>query len=92
MVDPVARRGYRFRRTAGVVDGGPLFDRVAAFYRDRGVAPTDEGGRRIKAAVLIRVEAVEPLISPGYDDGTEENAMRGRWFEIYRRVWLSEGD
>src|SRR4051794_9628203 len=36
VVDPVARKGYRFKGTATVLGEGPDFARLVQFYRDRG--------------------------------------------------------
>lgn len=73
VVDPVIRKGYRFKGTAEVFEGGQIYDQGIAFYRDRGV------DARIGAIVLIHVEHAEPLISPGYDVGATEVEMRDHW-------------
>src|SRR5579872_3043586 len=36
VVDPLARKGYRFRGAAKVFAKGPTFDAALAFYRGRG--------------------------------------------------------
>src|SRR5436853_4281412 len=33
VVDPISRKGFRFRGRATLVDGGPRFDEIVAFYR-----------------------------------------------------------
>ena len=38
VVDPISRKGYRFKGTATVLTEGILFDEALAFYRRRGVA------------------------------------------------------
>jgi predicted pyridoxine 5'-phosphate oxidase superfamily flavin-nucleotide-binding protein len=73
IVDPIGRKGYRFRGTATVVEGGTRLDELLAFYRRRG---TD---LPIRAVVVIRVERCEPVISPAYDQGESEAVIRERW-------------
>jgi predicted pyridoxine 5'-phosphate oxidase superfamily flavin-nucleotide-binding protein len=80
VVDPLLRKGYRFKGRGEVVESGPEFDRLLASFLVPG--PSD-APRRIRAIVVVRVEQVRPLISPGYDQGTDEAAMRARWTEYY---------
>jgi uncharacterized protein len=73
VVDPISRKGYRFKGTGTVLTEGILFDEVIAFYRGRGVA------NEIRAVVLVEVGRVEPLTSPAYDLGATEQEVRERW-------------
>jgi hypothetical protein len=51
VVDPIGRKGYRFKGIGRVITGGAEFDSVTAlFARERGV---DAG--RVHGAVLVRV-------------------------------------
>ena len=79
VVDPISRKGYRFKGTATVLAEGPLFDEAFAFYRSRGVT------NPIRAVVLVKVERALPLISPAYDSGATEDEIRARW----RQYWDS---
>ena len=79
VVDPMARKGYRFKGTATVLNTGPLFEQALAFYRERGTTSP------IRSVVLITVERALPLISPAYDDGATEEEVHERW----RRYWDS---
>ena len=73
VVDPIVRKGYRFKGTAQVVAGGELYDRLTDFFtHDRNLNPD-----RVKAIVLVTVEHAEPLISPAYDAGASETGGRG---------------
>jgi uncharacterized protein len=74
VVDPIARKGYRFKGQARVVDDGELFDRILDFYAQRCI-----DSARVKAAVLMRVDAAAPLISPAYDTGASEAEVTARW-------------
>ena len=74
VVDPFARRGYRFKGVASVLEEGPEYERAIAFYRDRG---SNVGAFR--EIVLIRVERVQAIDSPAYDWGLTEEEIRQRW-------------
>jgi predicted pyridoxine 5'-phosphate oxidase superfamily flavin-nucleotide-binding protein len=73
VVDPISRKGYRFKGTGMVLTEGDLFDEALEFYRERGV----EG--EIRAVVLVEVERALPLTSPAYDLGATEEEVRERW-------------
>ena len=82
VVDPISRKGYRFKGTGTVLTEGSLFEEALAFYRGRGVA------NEIRAVVLVKVERAMPLTSPAYDLGAREEEMRERWerhFQALRR-------
>src|SRR5215813_6762680 len=50
VVDPMVRKGYRFKGTATVLEAGAEYDRIAAFFKARGVS------NPIREVVVIRVE------------------------------------
>ena len=74
VVDPVLRKGYRFKGRASVHTEGPLFDEAVRFFeRERGL----EVGR-IRGVAIIAVERSAALISPVYAGGTSEQEVRER--------------
>ncbi len=77
VVDPIVRKGYRFKGNATVLSSGPTFEEIVAFYRRRGVRSP------IRHVVLIQVERALPLISPAYDSGATEAEIRTQW----ERYW-----
>lgn len=80
VVDPFARKGYRFKGVATVLTEGREFERIIAFYRARGTqAP-------IRSAVLVAVDRALPLLSPSYALGANEQEVRGRWEPHYRAL------
>lgn len=81
VVDPLVRKGYRFKGRANVLTEGPLFEQILAFYRQRGTA------NPIQAIVLIKVERALPLISPAYDLGATEEEVRQRWLQHWSTLW-----
>jgi len=74
VVDPIIRKGYRFKGQACVVADGELFDRILDFYAERGVDPA-----RVQAAVLMHVQTAALLISPAYDTGASEAEVTAQW-------------
>lgn len=76
VVDPLIRKGYRFKGTAEVFTDGPVFERGIHFYEARG---TTRARERIRAIVLVAVERALPVISPAYDLGATEAALREQW-------------
>jgi uncharacterized protein len=73
VVDPFVRKGYRFKGVGSVLESGPLYDEVVAFYQKRGVASV------IREVVLIKVERAQLVDSPAYDLGATEDEIRARW-------------
>jgi predicted pyridoxine 5'-phosphate oxidase superfamily flavin-nucleotide-binding protein len=74
VVDPFARKGYRFKGVASVLEDGPPYERAISFYRDRG-----SNVSAFREIVLIRVERVQAIDSPAYDWGLSEEEIRERW-------------
>jgi predicted pyridoxine 5'-phosphate oxidase superfamily flavin-nucleotide-binding protein len=78
VVDPLIRKGYRFKGPAQVLTEGELYEQIIAFYEQRGAAR-----QRIRSVVLVTVEQARPLISPAYDLGVSEAEVRHRWVRYY---------
>jgi predicted pyridoxine 5'-phosphate oxidase superfamily flavin-nucleotide-binding protein len=79
VVDPILRKGYRFKGPATVHRHGPVYESGIRFYQERsGLAP-----ERIEAIILITVEEAAPLTSPAYDDGSTERDVEERSLKMY---------
>jgi uncharacterized protein len=78
VVDPIVRKGYRFKGTAVVHTSGEGFDEALAVFRQRGFTTKRE---RIRSMVVIEVTDAAPLVSPAYDDGTAEDVIVERWLQ-----------
>jgi uncharacterized protein len=77
VVDPIVRKGYRFKGTGEVLTEGSTHDRVLAWFQhERGTDIT-----RAQAVVLVRVDSAAALISPAYDTGASEADIIERWRE-----------
>jgi predicted pyridoxine 5'-phosphate oxidase superfamily flavin-nucleotide-binding protein len=73
-VDPFARKGYRFKGVASILESGPRYEEAIAFYRERGSQVN-----MIREIVMIRVTNAQPVDSPAYDLGMTEDEVRDRW-------------
>src|SRR3954470_12867145 len=81
VVDPLVRKGYRFKGRATVHRGDEDFARAAQMYRDMGVTVA------LRAVVLIRIERVQPVTSTAYDRGDTEQQVKDRWRRYWRTLW-----
>ncbi len=79
VVDPLVRKGYRFKGPAAVHREGPVYESGVRFYRERSGLSRD----RIEAIVLITIEQAAPLTSPAYDDGSTEHDVEARILDMY---------
>lgn len=82
VVDPIARKGYRFKGEAAVLAEGTVFDEVLAFY-ENGTPPMRDARSRIRSLVMVRVERALPLVSPSYDLGLTEEEISATWWDHY---------
>jgi predicted pyridoxine 5'-phosphate oxidase superfamily flavin-nucleotide-binding protein len=80
VVDPFIRKGYRFKGVASILESGTLYDKVVAFYRERGSQSA------IREIVMIRVQTAQPIDSPAYDLGLTEDQIRDRWERYFQSL------
>jgi predicted pyridoxine 5'-phosphate oxidase superfamily flavin-nucleotide-binding protein len=80
VVDPIVRKGYRFKGTATVVDAGARYEEITAFFRARGAS------NPIREVVVVTVEHALPVTSPAYDLGLSEAEIRARWERHHEAV------
>jgi predicted pyridoxine 5'-phosphate oxidase superfamily flavin-nucleotide-binding protein len=73
VVDPLVRKGYRFKGKGRIITNGPVFEQTLEAYAKRGVVS------KVRAVVLVNVEVALPLISPVYDSGVSEDEVRSQW-------------
>jgi predicted pyridoxine 5'-phosphate oxidase superfamily flavin-nucleotide-binding protein len=85
VVDPIVRKGYRFKGPASVHRHGALYESGVRFFHARNGLERD----RIQAIVLVRVELAIPLTSPAYDDGSSEEDVEQRSLRMYGLKRLS---
>jgi predicted pyridoxine 5'-phosphate oxidase superfamily flavin-nucleotide-binding protein len=84
VVDPILRRGYRFKGKATLVQrGDELYEDGLQLLSSRGFDAREE---RVRTIVLIAVERAAPLLSPAYDDGATEEDVSARWEKHFRAL------
>lgn len=83
VVDPILRKGFRFKGTATVFTSGEMYDRGLQMLREQGSATNRE---RVRSIVVIDVTEVAELISPAYDDGSTEQSISQRWLGYYTEL------
>ena len=76
VVDPIVRKGYRFKGTAAVHTSGAMYEQGLAVLRARGSTLTAD---RVRSIVVIDVTAAAPFWSPAYDTGATEAELARRW-------------
>lgn len=85
VVDPIARKGYRFKGTAEVHTDGPVFDRGMRLYTERGVTSP------IRSIIVIHVTRALSMVSPAYDTGRSEADARAQWERHYAAIRAGTG-
>ena len=83
IVDPLIRKGYRFKGTAEILPPGPRFDAVMEQYNGSGQGNQSRVTSLIRSFVMVKVQRALPVISPGYVGDVTEDQMRTRWEEYY---------
>ena len=74
VVDPLRRKGYRFKGRASVHHTGELFDQAVRSYDKHGVDAS-----RIRGVAVIRVERALAVLSPAYARGMSEAELVERF-------------
>ena len=73
VVDPVSRKGYRFKGPCRIYDRGAEFERLSGFLRQQGAEAN------ARSVIVMTVERAAPLISPAYDQGATEEEISAFW-------------
>ncbi len=78
VIDPITRKGFRFKGTGTVYKDGDVFEHGLKILQERGLTATPD---RVRSIVVIDMAAAAAVISPAYDDGTSENVIVQRWLQ-----------
>jgi predicted pyridoxine 5'-phosphate oxidase superfamily flavin-nucleotide-binding protein len=92
VVDPIVRKGYRFKGQATVYSDGEMYERGLQVLAERGSTTPRE---HINAIVIVAVKAAAPLISPAYDGGASEQEVAAVWerrFDALRKARTETAD
>ena len=77
VVDPLIRRGYRFKGEGKIISEGDEFQKIITHYKNEGIKS------EIKSIVLVKVETVNEVTSPLYDLGYSEEEIKTKWKKHY---------
>ena len=77
VVDPISRKGYRFKGVSTIISSGTEYEKIIAHYIDNGIKS------KINKVVLIKVISINQVTSPLYDLGYSEDDIKKRWKEHY---------
>ncbi len=77
VVDPITRKGYRFKGIGTILSSGQEYDKIISYYSNIGIKS------KIGRVVLIKVSSVNNVTSPLYDLGYTEEEIKKRWKEYY---------
>ena len=83
VVDPIVRKGYRFKGVATVYTSGDLYEQGIAVLRARGSTTARE---RIRSIVRIEVTDAAAVLSPAYDTGADESEIAARWLRRHTEL------
>ena len=83
VVDPILRKGFRFKGTATVYTSGEMYDRGLQILREQGSTTNRE---RVRSIVVIDVTEAAELVSPAYDDGATEQSISEPWLGFYNEL------
>lgn len=81
VVDPLSRKGYRFKGVATVHGAGERYETLLEFYRQRGSSSAKPH------IVVVEVQYAAELISPAYDGGQSEARISARWRTYWTELW-----
>lgn len=73
IIDPILRKGFRFKGTATIIGDGSTYNSILRHYRENGIKS------RIGKLVLVDVMDFSEVISPLYDLGATENEIKEKW-------------
>ncbi len=73
VVDPLLRKGFRFKGKGTIVKNGQMYEAILSHYRENGIKSP------IGSIVLIEVREILEVTSPLYDLGFSEEEMKEKW-------------
>jgi uncharacterized protein len=90
VVDPVIRKGFRFKGRGIVVDPGERFAELLESFTSGSRAVRDAIAR-IRHIVVIEEERALPLVTPAYDEDVTEEEVSSRWERYFHELWEAVG-
>jgi len=77
VVDPILRKGYRFKGKGMILKDNEEFSKILKFYGEKGIKS------KINAVVIVKVDTLSEVTSPLYDLGFSEEEIKEKWKKHY---------
>jgi len=77
VVDPISRKGFRFKGIAKIISEGEEFNKIISHYKTQGIKS------EINSIVSVKVESMNEVTSPLYDLGYSEEEIIAKWKKYY---------
>jgi len=77
VVDPIKRKGFRFKGKGKIISDGALYDEIIDYYTKNGTK------NKINSVVMVKINQVEEVISPLYDLGISEKEISEKWIKHF---------
>jgi len=77
VVNPLTRKGYRFKGKTQILKDGEEFSKIISLYKEKGIKS------KINAVVKVEIDTQSEIISPLYDLGYSENEIKEKWKKYY---------
>ena len=77
VIDPLLRKGFRFKGKGTIIKNGEIYEKILKVYRERGVKSP------IGGIVLVEIDDIIEVISPLYDLGISEYEMKQKWKKYF---------
>jgi hypothetical protein len=77
VIDPILRKGYRFKGKGKILRDNEEFSKILKFYEEKGIKS------KINAVVMIKVNTLSEVTSPLYDLGFSEEEIKEKWKKHY---------
>ena len=78
VVDPIRRKGFRFKGKGKIISEGKEFKKILEQYEKNGIKS------KINSIVIVSVETLSEVSSPSYDLGMTEDELISKWKEYYQ--------
>ena len=77
VVDPLLRKGFRFKGMGKIIREGDEFTKIVSYYKENGIKS------EIMAVVIIKLDEIREVTSPLYDLGLTEDEIKNKWQKLY---------
>ena len=77
VVDPLLRKGFRFKGTTEILREGDEFKEIVSHYKQNGIKS------EIMAVVKVKLDEIREVTSPLYDLGLTQDEIKNKWKKLY---------